>query len=236
MAIVGSHVGERRAGGPILRKDHPMTTGAWILLAVAAVAAVGDWVAVNRGDGSRLEYVCKPLATAALIGVAATIDPTSDEQRWWFVAALVLSLIGDVALMLPSDRFVIGLGAFLAAHIAYVVGFATLGGSAADYLIGLAVVAAAIVPLAARFVGALRRAGAKELVVPVVLYIAAIAAMVASAIAVGNAVAIVGAILFMVSDSLIAETRFVGPRPHGRVAIMVTYHLAQAALVLSLLP
>jgi uncharacterized membrane protein YhhN len=59
--------------------------------------------------------------------------------------------------------------------------------------------------------------------------------MAASAIASGNPWAIVGALLFVASDSLIAETRFVGPRTGGAVAIMVTYHFAQAGLVLSLL-
>jgi hypothetical protein len=46
--------------------------------------------------------------------------------------------------------------------------------------------------------------------------------------------AAVGGALFFASDALIAETRFVGPRPGAAVAIMVTYHLALAALVLSL--
>jgi uncharacterized membrane protein YhhN len=55
-----------------------------------------------------------------------------------------------------------------------------------------------------------------------------------SAVASGNAMAAVGALLFMASDSLIGETRFVQARPWAGVAIMVTYHLGQAGLVLSL--
>ena len=43
-------------------------------------------------------------------------------MRAWFVAALVLSLVGDVFLMLPQDLFVFGLGSFLLGHIAYIVG------------------------------------------------------------------------------------------------------------------
>jgi uncharacterized membrane protein YhhN len=212
-----------------------MTTSAWVLLGLAAGAALGDWIAVERSD-TRLEYVCKPLATALLIGVAATLDPASSDQRTAFVIALVLSLVGDVALMLPSDRFVVGLGAFLLGHLAYITGFGLLGGDASDYLIGAAIVVVPAVLLASRYVRALARTGRRELIPPVVLYVTAIGAMVASAIAVGNEWAVVGATLFFVSDSLIAETRFVRPRPHGRVAIMITYHLAQAALVVSLLP
>jgi uncharacterized membrane protein YhhN len=212
-----------------------MTTAAGVLLAVAAVAAVSDWVAVVRAH-KPLEYVAKPLATAALVAVAATLDPASSDQRLAFVIALVLSLMGDVALMLPADRFVVGLGSFLLAHAAYIVGFAVVGASTGDYVIGAAIVVVPAVPLATRYVRALARAGRRELLGPVILYIAAIAVMVASAIAAGNALAIVGATLFFASDSLIAEIRFVGPRRWGSLAIMVTYHLAQVALVLSLLP
>ena len=61
-----------------------------------------------------------------------------------------------------------------------------------------------------------------------------IGAMVACALASGNVVAMVGALAFMVSDSIIGETRFVGPRRHERIAIMTTYHLGQVLLVLSL--
>jgi uncharacterized membrane protein YhhN len=63
----------------------------------------------------------------------------------------------------------------------------------------------------------------------------AIAAMVTSAVASGNACAIAGALLFFTSDALIAEQRFVAPRRYVPVIIMVTYHLGQAGLVLSLL-
>jgi hypothetical protein len=43
----------------------------------------------------------------------------------------------------------------------------------------------------------------------------------------------VGAALFAGSDALIAWERFVAKRAWGPVTIIVTYHLAQALLVLS---
>jgi uncharacterized membrane protein YhhN len=215
-----------------------MTAVAWVLLALAAVFAAGDWVAVARAS-KPLEYVCKPATTALLVGVAATLDPVHSDTRAWFVAALVLALAGDVFLMLPGDRFVPGLGSFLLAQLAFAVGFSLHGGSAGEYLVGVLIVAAVGVPLVVRFVRALLRAGDGALVGPVIAYFLAISAMVVTAIAGGNADAITGAGLFLVSDSLIAETRFV---PRSRVgasrvtpvAIMVTYHLALAALVVSL--
>lgn len=213
----------------------PVTTAAWVFLGCAAVFAVGDWIAVARGD-RRLELVCKPGATLALVGVAATLDAVSSSRQSWFVVALVLSLVGDVFLMASDRWFVVGLGAFLLAQLAYVAGFATGDvGALSDYLVGAAIVAAVSVPLLIRFGRALRRTGRADLLPPVVVYFLAIGAMVTSAIASGNALAIVGAFLFLVSDATIGETRFVGERPHGRVTIMVTYHFAQAALVLSLL-
>jgi hypothetical protein len=58
--------------------------------------------------------------------------------------------------------------------------------------------------------------------------------MVACALASGNALAATGAVLFMVSDTLIAWNRFVRELNWAPITIIVTYHLAQAGLVLSL--
>jgi uncharacterized membrane protein YhhN len=61
-----------------------------------------------------------------------------------------------------------------------------------------------------------------------------ISAMVVSAGASGQWVALAGAVSFYASDAMIAWGRFLRPIPHGRLAVMVTYHLAQLALVVSL--
>src|SRR5205085_1515979 len=58
--------------------------------------------------------------------------------------------------------------------------------------------------------------------------------MVSAALATGIGLAIAGAVLFFASDTLIAWNRFVAPRPWMRLAIIVTYHLGQGGLVLSL--
>jgi uncharacterized membrane protein YhhN len=212
-----------------------MTAAAGTLLAIAAVFAVGDWIAVRRGT-KRLEYLCKPAATAALVAVAATLHAANSDRQAWFVAALVLCLVGDVFLMLPNDRLEPGLVAFLFAHVAFTVGFLL---EDADFgtlqLVACALVVVAIAVLGTRFVTALRRRGDRELVGPVLIYMIAIATMLVSAIRGGNGWGIVGAGFFVVSDSLIAETRFVAPRRAGPVAIMVTYHVALVGLVFSLL-
>lgn len=211
-----------------------MTDTATILLALAAVAAAGDWIAVARRT-KPLEYLCKPLATAALLGVALAVEPTSDARRIAFAVALGLSLAGDVFLMLPRDAFVAGLGSFLLAHIAYIVGFRIDDPATGIELIVptvgvLLVVAAVGVPIMRAV-----RSDHPALAVPVAGYIAVIAVMVASALATRNVVAGAGAIVFMASDTLIAWNRFVRPLAWAPVAIMVTYHAGQTGLVLSLL-
>lgn len=204
------------------------------VLVVAAGFAIGNWIAVGRGD-RRLEFLCKPATLAALVVVALLLDPANDAQRWWFVAALAFSLLGDVLLMLPSDRFVAGLAAFLVAHLCYVPGLLLDRPGAVALGVAILVVAVTVGPLA---VVVLRHVGASptpELGTPVGLYIAVISAMVVSALASGDPRAAVGAVLFAGSDSMIAWNRFVRPFGGARVAIMVTYHLGQAGLVLSLL-
>ena len=201
---------------------------AWILLAAATAVAVADWVAVWRRPSS-VESVLKPLTLVLLIGVALAVDPVDDGQRLWFVAALVLSLAGDVFLLPAVDRFVPGLASFLLAHVAYVVGFWQVEPRRETAVLAVLLLA----PVAVRVVGAVRRRE-PELTVPVVVYISVIAAMMASALRYGNAVGMVGAGLFAVSDSILAIDRFDVHRRWMPTAVMVTYHGAQALLVLSL--
>ncbi|HEU4480589.1 MAG TPA: lysoplasmalogenase, partial [Actinomycetota bacterium] len=210
-----------------------MTSPALALLAAAGMFALLDWLAVAR-ERKPLEYVAKPAALLCLVGVAATLDPADPTRRGWFVAALALSLVGDVFLMLPRDAFVAGLASFLLAHLAYIVGFHFEGGS------GVAVAGAALVllvPIAllGRVILGAVRERSPSLLGPVTAYMAVIGFMVAKALADGDPVAASGALLFFASDALIAWNRFVRPFPRARLAIMVTYHLGQAGLVLSLL-
>lgn len=211
-----------------------MTTWAWTALAIAAVFAVGNWWSRLRDDRT-LQYVTKPAALGALVAVVVLLDPTDPARRVWFVAALVCGLAGDVFLMLPSDRFVAGLAAFLVGHLLYVAGFMTDPPSLGAAAISLLVVAAAVVPVAARLMRALREGGHTGLTGPVAAYMVVIGAMWASALASGSPLAGAGGGLFVASDSLIAWDRFVRPLRWAGVTIMVTYHLGQAGLAFSLL-
>ena len=207
------------------------TAVSWLVCALGF--AVVDWYAVAR-QRHRLEYVCKPAATLALLATAIALDPIHPTTRVWFCVALTFCALGDVFLMLPRDAFVPGLASFLVAQLCIAIGNALVVTSWVALIVAAIVVSFVTVPLAARYLRALARAETDGLALPVLPYIGAIAAMVVTAAASGVVLAAVGAVLFFASDALIAETRFVGPRPGAPVVIMVTYHLALAALVVSL--
>jgi uncharacterized membrane protein YhhN len=203
-----------------------VNTAAWIVLGLAGIVAVADWAAVWRRP-SPSETVLKPAVLVLLIVVALLLDPADSAQRAWFVVALVLSLAGDVFLLPSVDRFVPGLASFLLAHVAYIVGLTYDDGS-----LWPAVLVLAVVPVAIRVVGAVRR-NEPELTVPVVVYISVIAVMVAMALRSGNVLAAIGAVTFATSDSTLALDRFDRHRRWMPLAVMVTYHAAQALLVVS---
>lgn len=204
-----------------------MTVTASFFLGLAGAFAIANWYAVAR-DVRWLELFAKPATLAALIGVAATLLAEDDTRRRWFLVALVLSLAGDVFLMLRrDDMFVFGLASFLLGHVAYIAGFG-LGGIW-PWIAGVAVLSVVVGTPVVRKVD-------RPLLVPVVLYMVVISVMLAAAIG-AEAVAALGAVAFYASDGLIAYNRFVfdASRRWAAVAIMVLYHLGQTGLVLSLL-
>lgn len=203
------------------------------LLAVAALAAAGNWIAKVTGSRA-LEYVTKPTVTALLAIGALTIDARDDTTRVWFFAALVLSLAGDVLLMLPNEQFVAGLGAFLVGHVMYVAGFVAGGLHGGGAVAGVTVVVVVLGPLGSALVRAARRRE-PDVAPAVAVYVVVIATMVVSAFASQIGWAIAGAVLFAGSDATIASTRFGRDRRWAPVAIMVSYHLGQTGLLLSLM-
>lgn len=204
----------------------------WTLLGVALLIAAVDWYAVATGN-DRLRYVAKPATMVPIIAAAVAVDAVDSSMQWWFVAALVFSLFGDVFLMLPSDRFVEGLGSFLVGHVLYVVGL-IVGGVETWWLLGGAFVTAMVlVTIAPTIVKGASEAD-RRLGPPVTVYILAIGTMMTFAAGSGVWVAMGAAALFCLSDALIGWTRFVAAVPNGQLAIIVTYHLAQMGFVLSL--
>ena len=212
-----------------------MNDAAWTFVAVFAAAAGANWWS-RIGDGRRtVEVWSKPLALIALIAVAVAMDPADQLVRAWFVTALICSLAGDVFLLYGDRYFVPGLVSFLLAHLAYTFGLVAVGDwSSAGFVVGALMMAALALAVGVRIVMAARR---KERVLgPAVTgYLLAISVMFCAAMATGNTWAILGAALFVASDSVLGWRQFVAHASWMPVTIMVTYHLGQAGLVASLI-
>jgi uncharacterized membrane protein YhhN len=214
-----------------------------IPLAIAAIAAVIDWIAVWVGgaSGRRVERIAKPAVPVALLAAALLAHawtPEAQAARPWLVLGLAASLVGDV-LLLPPDRFVPGLLAFLAAHLAYLVAFLQLTGEGPWLVIGIAAAALLLVTVGRVLVRAASRVG---LAGPVTAYLVAITLMAVAATRTGEMAAIAGAWLFVASDAMLGWGRLRAPQPASpqgggrtqRVAVHATYHLAQGLIVLAL--
>ena len=213
-----------------------MTAASWVLVAVTLAVCAGDWMAVATRT-KPVEYVCKPLALALVVATAATLHPVDADRRWWFVAALVLGLCGDVLLMLDGRFFVAGLASFLVGHALYIVGLLVRGPGSHPGVVGSLVATGAVLVVAfwpaLRIVRSVRR-DHPPLTAPVIAYVAVICAMAAIALDSGNALAATGAVLFVVSDTTLAWNRFVRSLAGGPLAVIVTYHAAQILLATSL--
>lgn len=164
-----------------------------------------------------------------------TLDPVDPAMRVWFVVALACSLAGDVLLLDGDRRFVPGLVAFLLAHVAYTVGLVVAPDwSWVGFGVGVVLTVALASTVGRRIVRAAR--GSEPVLGPAVsAYLVAISLMFCAAVASGNWWAIVGAGLFVASDSVLGWRQFVGSASWMPVTVMVTYHLGQAGLVASLL-
>jgi uncharacterized membrane protein YhhN len=200
-----------------------------VALALAAVLAIADWMAVAGRLPAPLRWLTKPGAMVLLI-VAVVAADASGPFTTWLIVGLVWSLVGDVVLMLPERWFVAGLGSFLVAHVAYVVAMAQLELTGWAIVTGGAIVAATWVKVGLPIIaGAAARAA--QLRVPVTLYIAVISAMVVVALGTTEPWLVAAALAFFASDAVLGTNRFVTAKPWMPVTVMVTYHLAQFCFV-----
>ena len=203
----------------------------WLaLFAAAGVIAVLDWWAVGS-DRRNIERWAKPGVMVFLIGAALLIPAESGWIRWWIVIGLAFGLVGDVLLF--QDRFIPGAAAFLVGHVAYIVALVPIEHPLPAVAFGLVIVGTFAISLGRCIVrGAWRQSPVLGGIV--VAYMITIGAVVVLAVGSWSTVAGIAALLFMASDTLLAWGRFVGSAPGGRVAVMVTYQLAQAGFVLAI--
>lgn len=215
-----------------------------LAFAAALILAGIEWLAVARG-WRRLEYIFKPATLLAVI-LAAWLLTRGPHDGWiarFFLPGLVLSLAGDIFLLLPGERFFMaGLVSFLLAHLCYTVGLNPML-PPWPALVCLLVVGVIGLPLIRGILSGLRRQHQIELTIPVVMYGLVLSLMLVSALAtlfrpewtpVRRGMAIAGAGLFYASDTMLAWNQFVAPLPQRRLWVMITYHLGQIGLAASI--
>jgi uncharacterized membrane protein YhhN len=151
--------------------------------------------------------------------------------------ALALSTLGDILLDLDPERlFVFGLGSFLIAHVVYI--FLFVRNRRRTIALGASrVLLAALVLLYSIGVSAWLLPSLGGLIVPVAIYMCAITAMVVSAILARfqNPWIVVGAILFLISDSLLAVNKFKAPIPYRDFLVWSTYYAGQYGIAIGFL-
>ncbi len=212
-----------------------------VLIVLACLSALLEWLAIYKG-WRKLEYFAKPGVMVFLFALLLVRGGIRSPLPW-FGLGILLSLAGDVLLLLSNQRrgFILGLGAFLLAHCAYILGFNSPTPAFSSMTFGVAVMVLFIaMPPARRILLAIRRKGLKPLVEPVRLYAVVISLMLFSALLtlfrtdwLSNPAYLVsfGAVSFVTSDLLLAWNKFVRPVRRGRLLLMITYHIGQLALV-----
>jgi uncharacterized membrane protein YhhN len=167
---------------------------------------------------------------AVLLAVAALWHPIVRERRW-LIAALLFSADGDFFLAMPwwQPSFVLGLGSFLVAHLCYLGALLPLRGPSRPRLVASAVVIVACVGLLVWFWPRLVTDG---LTIPVVVYMAVLAAMVCSALLarLPTPWTALGAVSFAISDGMIGIGRFVLDSQALEVPIWWVYATSQVLI------
>lgn len=198
------------------RYAHPRTSLLWVA-AAAAGAGYGIFLlvtALRLPSGAELtgQFALQPAVkalAAVLLAIAALTHPIGRERRW-LIAALLFSAAGDVLLAMPwwAPSFVLGLGAFLIAHLCFLAALLPL---AAPTPLRLAAAVITVLACVALLVWFWPRLLADGMVLPVTLYIAVLGAMVCAALVAGLPTpwTALGAVCFAVSDAMIGIGRFV---------------------------
>lgn len=217
-------------------------------LLITSLACSAVYLLTQRWQPFPGSVAIKALSIAPLAVLAFRLLREPDERprglQWLrdhdsliLAAALGCSCLGDIFLDLdPAGLFINGLLAFLSAHLIYILLFVRnwqrpLRPTGGQLLLGALVLLYSL--LLANWLAPSLAALAR----PVMIYVCAITVMVVAAILAGFAKpwVVSGAILFMISDSLIAAQRFKTPAPFSEYLIWATYYLGQYGIAIGFL-
>jgi uncharacterized membrane protein YhhN len=173
-------------------------------------------------------------STAVLLAVAALTHPVARERRW-LLPALVFSAAGDFLLAMPwwAPSFVLGLAAFLVAHLCFLAALLPLVSRSAPRLAAAVVMVVACVVLLVWF---WPRLIAERMAVPVTVYIAVLGAMVCAALLarLPTPWTALGAVCFAVSDGMIGIGKFaLAPTRSEALAVPIWWAYAASILLIT---
>ena len=180
-------------------------------------------------------YLFKPLTTILIILIPVLAAEDISLLTGLILAGLVFSLLGDIFLMLPKDRFLEGLIAFLIAHLLYISGFLIDQGMPVFWpllpILGLSGV-----------IGWFLYNGMGKMRIPSFVYLGVISAMLWLAwsrwISGGQPnqlLGFYGASLFFFSDFILATNRFKVNFKAARALNLTTYYAGQYLIALSVI-
>ncbi len=213
-------------------------TSTSIFYIIFTIIVFTETVIANLNGLENLHYISKPLVVISLIFFFTKHNNTlSKHTKTFTTLALFFSLLGDVLLLFVYKNpifFILGLLAFLMAHIMYCLVFFKHQDSNKKpygFILLLLVYACGLFWLL--------NPGLDQLLIPVILYMFVILLMSTFAYLrqkdKSYNLVFIGAICFMVSDSLLALNKFYTPLPFADFSIMFTYALSQFLIVIGLL-
>ena len=204
--------------------------------ALAALTIGSGLLSAVLTDRSELgSRAFKILASTAMVTLVFTGDNPFDGYAFLVAGALLASWVGDLALSFEGQRsFLTGLVAFALAHVLYTLGF--FARSPMD-LFSVAVSGAIIAITAAAILRWLTPHVPDRLATPVAGYIAIISVMVATAFGTSGTTIDpripTAAVLFAISDVLVARQQFVAPGRSNRIVGLPTYYAAQVLFAIT---
>ena len=178
---------------------------------------------------TELRFFTKPLLLPILV-VMYCLQVKSEKSHLdkLFFAGLILSFFGDLFLLFKWG-FLPGLGSFLLAHVFYIISFKKkLQKSIWKFW-------PIILGLYATILLAFLFPYLKEMKIPVIIYAIVIATMMYNAIKTHKKNLIIGALLFLISDTLLSVYLFMHPLIILNLLVMATYLGAQWFLVKGIL-
>ena len=206
----------------------------YIIIGIIISACLFIWFDLKNNKS--FKYLFKPLTTILIIGLATIQEPGDYNQyKFLIISGLIFSLVGDIFLMLPSDKFVQGLSSFFIAHVLYIIAFSSGNGPYYELILVLP----ALVYSSIFLWILLPKTG--KLTIPVILYSAVLLVFLWQATGrfyyltnTSATYVLLGAILFVISDSILGYSKFINKGRLSSLLIHSTYWGAQLLLALSI--